>query len=184
MKYASKLAVACVALGAASAFAQDSGLTGLTGFTVGGSVGGSHWKGGDVNGLATDKSDTGLKVYGGYNFTPNIGLEAGYVNLGRFNGPNGNLKADGLYLDAVGTVPLGYNISALGRVGVFEGRLRSDGTNFSDRDHGTNVKVGLGLQYDVTRNIAVRTEWERYRFDALNTTGNADLYSVGVNYKF
>ena len=175
-----KLVVAGAAmLGAAGAFAQAG-----NGFYAGGSVGNSHWKGSDLGGLANDGSDTGLKVYGGYAFTPNLGLELGYADLGEFNGPLGSLKANGAYLDAVGTVPLGMNFSALGRVGLFNGRLESNVAGLSDRDRSTKWKVGLGLQYDFSRNLGVRGEWERYRFDALSTSADTDLYSIGLNYRF
>jgi OmpA-OmpF porin, OOP family len=180
MQLKTKAIVACAALTAASAFAQTSGIAG-SGLYVGGSVGGSHWKGDDQLGTADDKSDTGLKVYGGYSFTPNIAIEFGAVDLGKFTGPTGDARANGVYLDGVGTVPIGYGFSALGRIGIVNGQLKTDA---GDADRGTNLKVGLGLQYDITPNIGVRTEWERYRFDSLDGHDNADLYSVGLNYRF
>lgn len=170
-------ALACAALGASGpAFAE--------GLSVGGSVGSSHWQGDGVGGIASDDSDTGYKLYLGWGFTPNFGLEAGYVDLGEFHGPLGSLKADGAYLDAVGTLPLGLGFSGLGRVGVFNGRLRSDRLGLGDSDRGSNWKVGLGVQYDFNPKVSLRGEWERYRFDALDTRDDADLYSIGLNYRF
>ena len=81
----------------------------------------------------------------------------------------------------LGTLPLGNGFSALGRVGLFNGKLDSS-TAGSDR--GTSYKVGAGVQYDFDKQIGVRGEWERYRFDALGSKSNADMYSVGLNYKF
>ena len=40
------------------------------------------------------------------------------------------------------------------------------------------------MQYDVDRNLGVRGEWERYRFDAFGSKANTDLYSIGLNYRF
>ncbi|WP_127996180.1 outer membrane beta-barrel protein [Piscinibacter defluvii] len=151
------------------------------GLSIGGSIGESHWKGDDVGGVATDRKDTSYKLYGGYGFTPNLGVELGYANFGKFSSGAGSVKADGLYLDGVGTLPLGAGFSALGRVGVFNGKLDS---SLAGSDRGTNVKVGAGLQYDFDKNTALRAEWERYRFDALDTKANTDLYSIGVNYRF
>lgn len=169
------LAVVAAAVGAVPAFAQ--------GLSVGGSLGGSHLKGNDL-GVVTDHSDTGYKLYLGWGFTPNVGVEAGYVDLGKFEGPTGHVKGQGEYLDAVGSVPLGMNFSALGRVGLFSGRLERDAPGLSDSDRGLSWKVGLGLQYDFSKNLGVRGEWERYRFDALSVRDDADLYSIGLNYKF
>lgn len=168
-------ALVCASLLAAAA-AQAQGLS------VGGSLGSTRYKGDDVGGLSTDRSDTGGKVYGGYSFTPNVGLELGYASLGKFPSAAGEAKARGTYLDAVGTLPLGNNFSAIGRVGLFGGRLEN--TAIGASDSGTNYKVGAGVQYDFDKNLGVRGEWERYRFDAFDTKSNVDMYSVGLNYKF
>lgn len=151
------------------------------GLSIGGSIGSSHWKGDDVGAASTDRNDTAYKLYGGYGITPNFGVELGYANVGKFSSGAGSLKADALYLDGVGTLPLGNGFSALGRVGVFNGKLDS---SLAGSDRGTSYKVGAGVQYDIDKNLGVRGEWERYRFDALGTKANTDLYSVGVNYKF
>ena len=151
------------------------------GLSIGGSIGSSHWKGDDVGAASTDRNDTAYKLYGGYGITPNFSVELGYANIGKFSSSAGSLKADALYLDGVGTLPLGNGFSALGRVGVFNGKLDS---SLAGSDRGTSYKVGAGVQYDIDKNLGVRGEWERYRFDALGTKANTDLYSVGVNYKF
>ena len=167
-------ALLCVSmLGAAAAHAE--------GLSVGGSLATLRWQGDSIGGLATDKSATGGKLYGGYSFTPNFGLEAGYARLGKFDGAAGSVKADGFYADAVGTWPLGNGFSALGRVGLFSGKLDSSA---GGDDRGTSYKVGAGVQYDFDKQLGVRGEWERYRFDALGTKSNADMYSVGLNYRF
>lgn len=174
-----RVLVAGAALLSATAFAQD------TGFTLGANLGGAHWKGNDAGGLAVDSSDTGGKIFGGYRFSPYFGVEAGYADLGKFSGPSGNLKANGYFVDAVGTWPLaGTGLSLLGRVGAFDGKLRSDTLGVVDHERSTNLKVGAGLQYDLNPRLALRTEWERYRFDAIGIKDDTDLYSVGVNYRF
>lgn len=152
-------------------------------FTVGGSVGQSRYKGDSVGGLSTDRSDQGGKVYGGYQFTPNFGLEVGHAKLGNFQSDAGEVKGSGTFVDAVGTMPLGGNFSLLGRVGAFNGKLENSFAG--DSDKGTNVKVGAGVQYDFSNNLGLRGEWERYRFDATGSSkANTDLYSVGLNYRF
>ena len=135
------LLVAAASLAAASAFAE--------GLSVGGSVGGSHWKGDAFGGVASDSSDTGYKLWLGWGFTPNFGLEAGYVDLGKFSG-----------------------------------HLERDALGAGDSDRGLSWKVGLGLQYDLSKNVGIRGEWERYRFDALSVKDDTDLYTIGVNYRF
>lgn len=174
-----KVAVAGAALVAAF------GLTGAaqaqsTGLYVGGSVGGSHYKGNSVGNAATDRSDAGAKVYGGYQLTPNFGVEAGYADLGKFDSSAGRLKANGAYLDAVGRVPISGPWSAIGRVGVFNGKTEGLGAN----GHDLNAKVGAGVEYAIDNNLSVRGEWERYRLEPATGRANTDLYSVGVKYAF
>lgn len=174
MKKIANAVVCCALIAGAAAHAE--------GLSIGGSLGSSRYKGDAIGGLSTDRSDTGGKLYGGYAFTPNFGLELGYASLGKFSSAAGEAKARGTYLDAVGTFPLGHQFSLLGRVGAFGGRFEN--TSVGGTDSGTNVKFGAGVQYDFDKNLGVRGEWERYRFDSFGSKSNADLYSVGVNYRF
>ncbi len=169
-------ALVCAALlGAAAAHAQ--------GLIVGGSIGQSRYKGDAVGGLSTDRSDSGGKIYGGYQFSPNLGVELGYATLGEFSSAAGTVKGSGSYVDAVGTLPLGSGFSLLGRVGLFNGKLENSFAGGSDK--GTNAKFGAGVQYDFSTHLGLRGEWERYRFDASgNSNANTDLYSIGLNYRF
>ena len=57
MKFIAKAIVSAAALAAFSAHAE--------GPYVGGSLGASRYKGPDIGGLATDRSSTGGKLYGG-----------------------------------------------------------------------------------------------------------------------
>jgi OmpA-OmpF porin, OOP family len=167
----------------AAALAGTLGLAGVAhaqGLYIGGNVGGSNYKGNNVGGAATDRSGTAAKVYGGYQLTPNIALETGYADLGKFKSSAGQLEADAIYLDAVGKLPLTNSVSALGRVGVASGK--TDGRGGAGRNG--NAKVGAGLEYAIDTNLALRGEWERYRLDTNSGKANTDMYSVGVRYAF
>lgn len=151
------------------------------GLYIGGSAGGSHFKGDSLGGVETDRSSTGAKLFGGYQLTPNFALEGGYVDLGKFKSSAGQLKAQGVYLDAVGTVPISGPWAAIGRVGVFNSKVDN---SLASSDRGTSAKLGAGLQYTIDRNLSVQGEWERYRLNAGGTRANTDLYSIGVKYAF
>jgi len=151
-----------------------------------------------------DNRDTGYKIFGGYQMNKNFALEGGYFNLGKYGytatmaAPtagtlNGNIKLQGLNLDLVGTLPITEKFSAFGRVGLnyAEARDSFSGTgmvnvlnsNPSKRD--TNLKVGLGVQYNFTEALAMRMEAERYRInDAVGNKGDIDLISLGLIYRF
>ena len=173
MKLIAKAIVSAAALAAFSAHAE--------GPYVGGSVGSSRYSGPEYGGIR-DRSDTGGKLYGGYGFSPNVAVEAGWAGLGVAPTTSGSgVRTEGLFVDAVGKVPLGQNFSALGRVGAYHAKSRIAGVSQT----GTQPKVGLGVQYDFSKQLGLRGEWERYRFKSVGGgKGDSDLYSVGVNYQF
>ncbi|MBE2262592.1 MAG: OmpA family protein [Burkholderiaceae bacterium] len=151
----------------------------------------------------TDRdSDTGYKVYGGYQFNRYLGVEGGFYDLGRYGftantSPAGTLNGDirlrGLNLDLVGTLPIAGGFSAFGRVGAAYTQARdqfsSTGivvvTNPSPSQREANLKLGLGLQYAFNESLAMRLEAERYRVnDAVGNRGNVDMVSLGLIYRF
>lgn len=157
----------------------------------------------DTTGLSNtsvDDTDTGFKIYGGYQFTNNFGLEAGYADLGKatINGEeigvpfNGSIENSAIFLDAVGTLPLTNEFSVFGRAGVAftktEASVNVPGFgSASDKENEANLKFGLGAQYSFTKSVALRAEWERY-LDVGDeaTTGESDVDVVGIslNVKF
>jgi OOP family OmpA-OmpF porin len=176
-------AAACVASALAlapKAHAQSA----LEGYYLGGSLGQAHYKDGSPLSTPLDDADTGFKLNGGYRFNRQFSLELGYADLGHFKSDGGGLKVHGLYLDAVATLPIAPQWSALGRLGVFNSHSRLDDLGTSTRDTRNTLKVGAGLQYDLTPQTALRGEWERYGAGAAGRTANTDLYSLGVQVKF
>jgi len=171
MKLRTQLLAACVAgvCAVSAAQAQVSG----TGLYVGGSVGQSKWKGGDFD--IGDSNKVGAKAFVGYDFAPWFATELGYVNFGDFGG----LDADGGFLDGVVKIPFTPQWVGLARLGLFQGRVDAGGEN---RD-GTSWKGGLGVQYNVTQNLGLRAEYERYKFDVLGGP-KSDMVSAGVTWRF
>jgi OOP family OmpA-OmpF porin len=189
-------AATLVAASALSAQAAD--------FYVGGSVGSSKYKtdgdtvqDGSLTLRLTDKSDTGLKIFGGAEITSNVAVEAGYVDLGKlkFSGNaagnpfTGDIRGTGFFIDAVGQLPVANDFTLFGKLGVFSGKAKvsvnvSGVGSGSDSDSGTDVTFGLGASYALTKNLSVRGEWERFRFKVYGDKSDADLLSVGLSYKF
>ena len=152
--------------------------------------------------ISDDDRDTGFKLYGGYQINKNFALEGGYFNLGKFGFtattvPAGTLKGDiklqGLNLDAVGILPINQKFSAFGRAGVnyaqakdsFSGTGLVNVTNPNPSKREANYKFGVGLQYNFTESLGMRAEAERYRInDAVGNRGDIDLLSVGLVYSF
>jgi OmpA-OmpF porin, OOP family len=148
-----------------------------------------------------DEQDLGYKLFGGYQFNKNFALEGGYFNLGKFDyslsTPNGTLNGDikvmGINLDAVAILPITEAFSAFARIGANYAQAKDSfattGTisilDNSPKENDLNYKFGAGLQYAVTKALALRLEAERYRInDAVGNDGDIDFFSIGLIYKF
>jgi OmpA-OmpF porin, OOP family len=159
-------------------------------------------QGSTATSITDDNRDIGYKLYGGYRFNRNFALEGGYFNLGKFaftattvppGTLTGNIRLQGLNLDAVGILPITERFSAFGRAGLnfaqardsFAGTGIVNVTNPNPSKRDTNYKLGLGLQYDFTDSLGMRLEAERYRInDAVGNKGDIDLFSIGLVYRF
>jgi OmpA-OmpF porin, OOP family len=84
----------------------------------------------------------------------------------------------------VGRLPLNDSWSLLGRVGVANTRTKTSLLGVDSSDSGTDAKAGIGVQYKITKNAAVRAEWERYRVKAFDQKNNTDLATVGFVWGF
>lgn len=197
--------------GTLPALAADTG----TGFYLGGNVGQSRAKidtagidagiialGAATSATSADEEDVGFKLFAGYRFHPNFAVEGGYFNLGKFNtttvttGPPltiaGEAKNDnGFNLDLVGIVPFDDSFSGFARVGVQTSKTTVSGAAVgvavSTSESKTSYKAGLGLQYNFTKNVGARLEWERYRVPDGDGTGgqsDVDLFSLGLVVRF
>ena len=176
--------IAVAALLAAGTFAAQA-----ADFFAGASLGLSRYKTEDYPGVSVDRSDTGYKVFGGATFTPNFSLEAGYVNLGKLTATDGvtsgSIRGTGFYVDAVGEFPVANQFSLFGKVGAFRGEAKASVPGIgSAKDTGTDVKFGIGGAYAFNKNLSLRAEVERYRFNVFDDKGDTDLYSVGLSYRF
>jgi OOP family OmpA-OmpF porin len=150
--------------------------------------------------IKDDDDDIGYKLFGGWKFHKNFAVEAGYFNLGKFgftattpsSSLTGTAKFQGLNLDAVGILPLTEKFSALGRLGLTYTEAKDTFApvgmtvpNNNPSKTEANYKLGLGMQYDLTRALGLRAEWERYHVnDAIGNKGNVDMFLVGVIYTF
>ena len=125
------------------------------------------WCGGGGADSCDDK-DTAWKVFGGYQLTPNFAAEIGYSKLGKFHaslaGLTDDAKVTAWELSALGAWPILPRFSLFGRLGLYRATVKET-TNFAgDFEHDNNDwTFGLGLQYDVMRNLGLRGEWQRYR---------------------
>ena len=155
-----------------------------------------------TTGMTRDERGNGFKLFGGYQFNRNLAIEGGFFDLGKFGftsttTPAGTLSGDiklrGLNLDLVGTLPMGDRWALLGRVGVqvakatdhFSGTGAVSVLNPNPSERATNLKAGVGLQYEFNPSVLMRLEAERYKVsDAVGNRGSVNLVSVGLVFPF
>jgi OOP family OmpA-OmpF porin len=186
--------LASLSAGVSTIAAADDGLTNW----VGVSVGNTDFNSKNLSGITPgtlDDTGSAWKMYLGFPITKTLGLEVGYMNLGKGSISNAagtstsHTRTKVYNADLVGSYDINESFSLFGKAGIYFWQMHSDTTGpaSTSDDDGTKLTYGLGFQYNPNKELGFRLEWER--FDKLgfkNTTGemNADLYSIGAIYKF
>ena len=96
------------------------------GFYVGGAFGKAYLDE-EINSIPIDSDSSIYRVFGGYKFTPHLGVEVAYLDLGTFRDEidvGGTLapiavSADGFQLGGVATIPVSERFSVTGRLVFF-----------------------------------------------------------------
>lgn len=153
-----------------------------TGLYIGASAGSADLEV-DQTTIKFDDSDTGYKVFGGYNFgiIPflDLAVEGSYVDFGKISDIqilNRNVGVTAWDLFGVGCINLG-PVGIFAKVG--QAWWKSD-TNFNVLDDKGNDPVyGLGVKFQIM-SIAVRAEYERLDTDV----ADIDFVSAGVSWTF
>lgn len=156
-----------------------------SGFYLGASAGNAD-SSVDSGNISFDDSDTGYKVFLGYNFgvVPflNLAVEGSYIDFGTAKGTvSGNsVESEVSGLDVFGLV--GFN---LGPVALFAkaGAINWDGeaTVLSGTvdESGTDPAYGIGAQFQLG-SVGVRAEYEVFDLDEVEI----GFASIGVSYTF
>jgi OOP family OmpA-OmpF porin len=135
-----------------------------------------------------DAGDTGYKIYGGYRFTTNFGLEAAWVDLGKQEDvsveANLSTEISGWTVEGVGIVPLGQRVELFGKAGLIfaNSKIFSDGgvTPFTTDESSANLTAAVGVAFKL-KPVAFRVELE---FFDIEDTDAVYLASVGVEFRF
>ncbi len=131
---------------------------------------------------AIDENALGWKLFGGYGFTDNLGVEAGWADLGDMNeGGNVDTETEGFYAAGVGRLPVGDSgLSVHAKLGFYawDQDIAIGGGGLASHD-GVDVMYGVGAKYRINDLLGVQLDWERYKTEA-----DADLLSVGITLNF
>jgi OOP family OmpA-OmpF porin len=161
---------------------------------VGGSVGRAEQilSGADYS---MSDTDTGAKLVAGYQVTPAVGVEAGYVILGETvvsgNGAAVGAEPKSVYVAITGTMPLSPAASGFFTVGAAHTKttvFASDtGYYYSVKETDTSVMAGVGVSFLINKQVSLVAEYEHFGKIAKSDGDDSlksNLVSVGVRVQF
>jgi len=125
-----------------------------------------------------DDKDSAWKIFGGYQVNRTFAVELGYTNLGEASIPGGGVELTAWELLGIAAIPVG-PVSLYGKLGFARGEAEGTGAFSGSSDSGTDLTYGIGVQYDFTKQLGIRGEWQRYDFDEA-----VDVMSIGVVFRF
>ena len=159
-----------------------------SGLVIGGGVGAASLNE-DFDGFDIDADSTAFRVTIGWQLNDAVSLEVGYQNFGRFDQNvdldgtpvEVSLKADGFTLGVTGSLPLSERFRVFGRAGAFFWDGDADINGISQaRPEDTNLFLGIGLSYDLTRKFVLTGDWTRYELE----DAASNVFSLGFRYVF
>ena len=190
------LALALV-VAAASAWAQDP-----RGGYMGASVGQAYYRhtcDGAPAGVTCNNNDTALRLFGGYQWRPSVGVELGFHALGSI-GAQGNspgtvsqtAEVRAVDLLYVGSWPMGNRFSLITKLGLYVGKVQVDSSPSTGASRGwesrktTDLTYGLGAGYALTDHADFRIEWQHLGHLGTGNPPPIDvhLFSLGALYRF
>lgn len=123
------------------------------------------------------------KLLAGYSFNENFGLEASYADLGKVSAGNVTAKGKAIDLAAIARAEVASGVSAF-----LKGGLSYTKTNGILGDNATEAVYGIGATYSLTKQVALRAEWEtrkvQYKLTQNGWQETQRNLSVGVQYTF
>lgn len=157
-------------------------------FYIGASIGNATLDD-DFDGLNVDDKSTAIRLLAGWRFNDNFSIEGGYHDFGDFeqtfddgSGPlTARLSADGFLFGATGHLPLSERFALTGRAGMFFWDGSAEINNVSQATpEDSNLYLGVGVSFDVTKQFQVTADWTRYELEDTNS----GVFSVGLQYRF
>jgi hypothetical protein len=152
--------------------------------------GNTNWD--NLTGYDVQENNAGFatRLFAGYDFMPHVAVEAGYTYFSptemKLNGRNlGDIDTHAFDVLAKLNTRFANNVGAYIKAGP--GYLYSDGAGIANNVGNIDLVYGVGLDYPIAPNLLADIAWTRHNgYGKLNSNyqPNADLYAVGIVYKF
>lgn len=141
-----------------------------------GSVGPSKTDGSSSNGTA-------IKLQLGYQLSPSIAVEGGYIDAGTqtytFNGVSVDAKTTGASIAVLGLAPLNDRLALFGKFGYnsYSSTVSVAGYGGAGTGSTSGALFGVGGNFKLSDSTAIRLEFEKITSDTL-------LSTIGLQLKF
>ena len=139
--------------------------------------------------VASNEHGQAVKLFGGYPFNENLGVEVGYAALGSFTKSvmvaGASVKQDGtarsVFGVATGRMPVADSFALHGRLGLSFGKvsgtnLLSEGDNLMGSK--TSVLFGVGAEYRLKPNVALTVNYDSYGKLSNSVTASALVFGL------
>lgn len=138
---------------------------------------------GQSDDVILNQSTSAAKLFGGINLNRYLGMEISYVNLGSdycCDAYGNTFTQDGVSYELVGYLPVSPYVDLFGKVGLFSWSITSNYYYYSS-ERGTNNDYGFGISAQVTPQVWLRGEYQKF-LDVAG--GDVNLASVSLSYYF
>jgi OOP family OmpA-OmpF porin len=166
---------------------------------VGASVGRSQ-QSAHLGAFLSDHGDqaTAYKLFGGYQFNQNFGVETGFADLGKLSidGSSeglpawGDLRTRSFYAAGTASLPLTDKFAVSGKLGVAVNRvtetIHTPGWSGSESRNRASLLAGVGASYALNEKVSLVAEYENFGKVAKSGGDHlkAEMVSVGGRMKF
>src|SRR6266849_3479471 len=164
-------------------FAQES----VSHVYAGATFGQAHWRSGCLaSSPSCDDIDRALRVFGGYQVNRILSAEVGFHNLGKATGSTANIKGNAWEAVGVAAWPIVGALGVYGKLGIFRGDVKGSGALLPNKETNYGPTFGVGAQLDLSRNLALRGEWQSYPKLGGSTLPKTDInvMSAGALWRF
>jgi len=147
-----------------------------------------------AEGVSITDNATAFQLAAGYRYTPYVGAEIGYTNLGKASisgdGLTVSSKPQSIHLAVTGNWDVGPQFAVTGKLGLAHNRTKLEasagGLSESDTESKNSLFFGVGVAYTFAPNAAVIVDYQN--FGKLIKEDGADLkghvVSAGLRYNF
>lgn len=130
-----------------------------------------------------DGNDKAVNLLLGNQFSRNWAVEGSYIRAGKVLFSGGELQTVIWDLVGVGLLPTTNTFAFMAKVGFFRSETNMLSGLFGNSDHlETGPTVGVGAQWDLTRNLALRADWQMWASASGSTASDSsDIHRLGLN---